>query len=516
MPPARALLRRTALACALASLVPASVASAGTPFTIGTTTSGNDQYSIAMNDGTGTAHVVFKSSVATDIVYCRLPQGATACSTTTTLSLDTEPGPGIQGPEQPWIVRNAGTGELVILDSRYIAGDVQKWSSLDDGATWSAGQQVSDADPGTDSRRPQILDGGTAVMPSFNTSKKVNRFSLNAPVFPDTQQTLSSGSVANLDYDVMAATAAGTELVATASSLSDTYSWALPTGQSVDSGAWPAEPTLVAANEKDPQLVTGGSQTFLFTSAAASIPRVRKWTGAGFGAATSINLGGVINRADASENGGNAGLTAAGPDQVRAAVSLDGGATFTPRVVANEAGVFPDIAVDNSGRGFAIWKGAGNAMRVADLTDVAPPPPVVSTPGATPVPTPTPGGGTVFVPGRPSGVPSTQTASGSGGTYTVTGPKTCVPRGGRFSVTLKFRKQRRKGNVFVKVTKVDFSISGKVKKTDRKAPFRQTLTATATAAKGSLITMRARAFIKVRKTKRIPKKSIFLRIRICS
>lgn len=526
MPTVHARLRRTALACAVATLAPASIASAGTPFTIGTTSSGNDQYSIALNDGTGTAHIVFKSSVASDVVYCKVPRGAAACASTTTLSMDTDPSPGfVQGPEHPWIIRNPGSGELQILDSRYVAGDVRAWRSVDDGATWTPGTgspalELSEDNPGTDPRRPVLLNGGFALMPSFNAGGlQIDRFALNGSEgTSETSAVLPPGSVANLEYDLMAASTTGTQLVATAASLASTYSWTLADQANADTvGSWSAAPTLVAENESSPQLISTAGQTYLFTSTNPSnVPRVRKWTGSGFGPATSINLAGNIYRADSAEGGAHSAVVATGATQIRAAVSGDGGATYVPRVVANEAGVFPDIAVDDSGQGFAIWKGDGNAMRVANLTDVAPPPAATPTPGPTPVPTPPPGGGTIFVPGGSPGVPTTQTGSGSGGTYTVTGPKTCVPRGGKFSVTLKVRKQKKKGNVFVKVTKVDFSIDGRIKKTDKKAPFRQTLVATATAAKGSTITMRARAFIKMRKTKRIPKKSIFLRIRICS
>ncbi len=517
MNPVHTRLRRAALACAVATLAPAAIASAGTPFTIGTTDSSNGGYSIAMHDGTGTAYVVFKKPTAGEVGFCRLPRAATACSATTTLTADTDPSPGaVEGPEQPWIFRNAASGELTIVDVRYVARDIRVWNSLDDGVTWSPHTLASDSGPGTDSRRPAILDGGLAAVPSFNTAKRINRIALDGTgAVGDTAATLSSGAVMNLDYDLMAAQAAGTELVATAASLTDTYSWLLPTGQNADVGAnWSANPTLVAAGEKRPQLVSGGGTTFLFTEALSG-PQVRKWTGAGFGAPTALGLGGVMHRADASGDGDSA-LVASSSSAVRVALSTDG-TIYSTRVIANEGGDFPDIAVDNVGQGFAIWKGAGNALRVADLTDIPPPSPVVPpTPGPTPTPIPTPVPGTIYRPGGSPGVATTQTGSGSGATYTVTGPRTCVPRGGRFRVTLKFKKQKRKGNVFVKVTKVDFSINGKIKKTDRTVPFRQTLTATATAAKGSTITMRARAFIKMRKTKRVPKKSIFLRIRICS
>jgi hypothetical protein len=511
MPRVHARLRRATLLAALATLLPAAAASAGTPFTLGTTTNGNDEYALAMDDATGTAYVVWQTT-ATQVAFCRLPRGARTCASTTTITAPGEVG-------QPWLLRTPGTGELTLVDVRYISGNVRVWTSGDDGATWAGPVQVSDADPGTDSRRPLRLDGGFLLTPTTNPALDVDRWALDGSEAATTTRTrLPAGAVGSLVYDLMAAPT-GTGLIATASNLADVYSWSIPDAAGADTAAsWSASPTLVAAGEREPQLVAGGGQVYLFTQ-FGEISRLRKLSGGAFGPPVDVALGGSRKRADASEDGGDAARVTSGSAGIRAAVTTDGGATVGVRTVAFESGSFPDVAIDDSGQGLAIWKVDGNGLRAADLTDVTPPPsPGPGTPG-TPGPTPTPVPGPpapLYVPGGASGVPSSQTASGNGGVYTVTGPKSCVPRGGRFTATLKVRKQKRKGNLFVKVTKVDFSISGKIKKTDRRAPFRQTLTATATAAKGSVITMRARAFIKVRKIKRIPKKSVFLRIRVCS
>jgi hypothetical protein len=93
-------------------------------------------------------------------------------------------------------------------------------------------------------------------------------------------------------------------------------------------------------------------------------------------------------------------------------------------------------------------------------------------------------------------------------------PKACVQPGQTFRVTLRWKRQRRKGNRFVKVTRADFYIGTRRVRIDRRAPFVQTLRVTAGARRGSTITVRARAFIKVKRGK-APKKSIRSTIKVC-
>jgi hypothetical protein len=108
--------------------------------------------------------------------------------------------------------------------------------------------------------------------------------------------------------------------------------------------------------------------------------------------------------------------------------------------------------------------------------------------------------------------PTTTTVPGASITFST--PQTCVRPGQRFSVRLTFKRQRRKGNKFVKVRRADFFIGTRRVKIDRKAPFSQVLTVTAGARPGSTLTVRARAYIKVRRGKS-PTKSIRSTIRVC-
>ena len=85
---------------------------------------------------------------------------------------------------------------------------------------------------------------------------------------------------------------------------------------------------------------------------------------------------------------------------------------------------------------------------------------------------------------------------------------------GSFTATLAFKQSTRKGTKKVKVTKVEFYIDKTRVKTDKKAPFRQTLTVRNLAA-GSRHTLKARATIKVRKGKS-PKKSVSTTFSVCA
>jgi hypothetical protein len=97
---------------------------------------------------------------------------------------------------------------------------------------------------------------------------------------------------------------------------------------------------------------------------------------------------------------------------------------------------------------------------------------------------------------------------------TLTGPRGCVRPGGTFVATLKWKRKKRKGNLFVKVRRTDFYIGKRRVKIDRKAPFRKTLRVRAGTARGSTVRLRARAFIKVKRG-RSPKKSLFVTFRVC-
>lgn len=123
--------------------------------------------------------------------------------------------------------------------------------------------------------------------------------------------------------------------------------------------------------------------------------------------------------------------------------------------------------------------------------------------GPAPAPTPTPVART-----------KTATATVPGARISLGVPNACVAPGQTFKVTLTWKKQKRKGNRFVKVRRADFYVGAKRVKIDRKAPFTQTLKVKAGTRSGSTVTVKARAYIKVSKGKS-PTKSIKTTVKVC-
>jgi PKD repeat protein len=114
---------------------------------------------------------------------------------------------------------------------------------------------------------------------------------------------------------------------------------------------------------------------------------------------------------------------------------------------------------------------------------------------------------------------ATKTASSSadGALFSLSAPNACVRKGRPFRVTLsikKLTKTKARGNVLVSVRKVVFSINAKNVKTLRSAPFRASLTVPGNAKPGSTVTLRARAYFKVRGGKGTTK-SITLALKSC-
>jgi len=93
-------------------------------------------------------------------------------------------------------------------------------------------------------------------------------------------------------------------------------------------------------------------------------------------------------------------------------------------------------------------------------------------------------------------------------------PNTCVNAGAKFKVTLAWKKQRRKGNKFIKITRTDFYNGRRRVKIVRRPPFVATLTVKSGTKPGAKVKVRARAFMKVKHGKQ-PTKSISTTITTC-
>jgi len=123
-------------------------------------------------------------------------------------------------------------------------------------------------------------------------------------------------------------------------------------------------------------------------------------------------------------------------------------------------------------------------------------------------PAPTPAAAPTGGPLRSSSV------STPGAKVTLSVPGGCVRPGGILRAKLGWKKQKRKGSVFVKVRRTDFFIGRKRVLLDRRAPFALRFKVPLATVPGSTLTVRARAYIKVRHG-RSPTKSIRVSVKVC-
>jgi photosystem II stability/assembly factor-like uncharacterized protein len=237
-------------------------------------------------------------------------------------------------------------------------------------------------------------------------------------------------------------------------------------------------------------VVGGSGGALVATDQATAIPDLVAPAGTVSGVTTTTVGTPTTFTANVADNAGGSGIDPA---------SLAWNATGVPAATGNPVTLtFPSpgfYVVAVSFRDLA-----GNAATASTSVTVAAaapstPPPVITGP---------------IIPARKSTTTSVPGAKISFGV-----PNTCVKAGSTFKVTLTWKKQKRKGNKFVKVRRADFYVGTKRAKIDNKAPFTQTLTVKASTKKGSTVTVKARAYIKVTKGKS-PTKSISSKIKVCA
>ena len=496
--------RLVILLATTALLIAVPAAQAGEPFTIG---EGDSPHLLV--DPDGTAHVAWSNAVTDRVHYCQVPRGATTCSRSIQFAPGFEPG-------TVFLVREGAN--LHIAMGYNATSDTYLWTTADNGATWSStGAPLKVYDFG-DGRPADMLAGpqaGQFTVASFNPGINVW-----APSFTNAEQgstahaSLPSGSVSSLGYDIQVAPTTDGGLVAVANNLANLYFWRMNPGLDPSvTGNWSTEPVLIAAGG-DSAVAGGSSGTFIMANDNSAHVEILAWNGGGFTPVFTANENPYINDITVGPAGGVAAVWRrnGAPNTMRFALSTDGGATFGIRNIVYEDVVMADmdVALANDNEGWVVYEGtnaesgAKRFIRLASTADITPP---ATQPPTTTPPTTTPP--TFSGPFRP--VNSTV----NGATITFTVPRTCVQPGQKFRVTLKWKRKKRKGNLFVKVRRADFYIGTRRVKIDRKAPFVQTLTATATAPRGSKITLRARAFIKVKRGKS-PTKSIRTSITVCT
>jgi hypothetical protein len=474
---------------ALASAALAPAAQAGTPFTIGT---GKDPH-LVVEPATGTMHAVWVDDPEAQTVrYCRVPRGATGCQITRDIPLALDS----QSVDEPFLLRQAD-GALLIVMTRYVGGNTVLWRSTDAGNSWSAPQQLYKAQTGTDHTEPVLGPVADAVtFADWNSGRSVFSAKLDGSQTATTQEANpETGGTGFLLYNFQIAPTGDGGLIAAADTLDQVGWWRMaPGADPSQSASWP-NPTILGPGQ-EVRVAGGPGGAYLLTKRRGVSPAVldvRKWTGGGFGAPVAVS--GAEGYLPDLAVGPSGAVAAAwrengSPNTLKAALSTNGGTSFStyqPTFDGNALFASLDIGLAQDTRGFAVWMGENKAIRAASLD---------------------PGGGAY------SGASADTTSAVPGADLLFGVPKGCVQPGQTFRVTLRWKRKKRKGNVFVKVNRTDFYIGSKVVKVDRKAPFVQTLTVTASAKRGSKITLRARAFIKVRKGK-APKKSVRTTIRVC-
>jgi hypothetical protein len=234
--------------------------------------------------------------------------------------------------------------------------------------------------------------------------------------------------------------------------------------------------------------VGGRGGRLLLSSTASATPDVVAPDGTVSGPVAVTAGVPAVFTANVADNAGGSGIDPAG---------FAWSATGVPAATGNPATLtFPSAGYYSVKVDFRDL--AGNAA-TASISVVVNAPPVVKAPPA-------------VIPPKPV---KTTSASVPGAKISFGVPNTCVKAGSTFKVTLTWKKQKRKGNKFVKVRRADFYIGSKRMKIDKKAPFTQTLTVKAGTKPGSTVTVKARAFVKVTKGKS-PTKSISSKIKVCS
>lgn len=487
----------------------------GAPATIG---AGVNPRVVVTPNGTG--HVVWSIPVrgldSSAVGYCRLPPGAAACDRSDILLFPSNRGLAKSGGDVT--IQAEGDALLRIVSACYGCGigdaqeGIQRWVSADGGGTFggepSLGGTPTNAGMGPDGL---TLAGGVYVTPADGDQI------IARPGTADTVAVDAASGAAFVHAPSIVQVPGQTKLVYATSDLFGIRT-AVFTGPDfaattlMDAGRWATDQVLPAPEPgiREPRLTAGAGGVLL--SYEQKLPLddhvlVRRFDPAKntFSAARAIES---AAEPDSSIDDASSGQDAAGrlhvvwrteleQKNLRYTRSDPGAGTFAAPVTIAQGETFanPEVAAGPSGAGWVVWQGGPGDAPIRAL----------------PVADPTAGGGS----GAPAGATTrTVSVTAAGARISLQLPAGCVKRGGTFRARLSWKKLKKKGNVFVKITRVDFTIGKARAKIDRRAPFVQTLRVSSAAARGASIRFRARAFIKVSKG-RPPKKSISTTIKVC-
>ena len=489
----------------------AAPASAATPFAVG---KGAAPKIAVGPDGRG--HVAWvipqQTGQPSHIGYCRIPAGGVACDATATIDFPTSGDVPYSDPNDLEIAVPSATKVVITAACGSCAGvapvvdRIYAMVSTDGGATFT-GQFLGSTPTAAGLQEGGLwLDApGLLVTPGEGTKAIVA--GSGASVTPGVAVVGPS-----FVYNPSVAQVPGaTTLVYAANDLGQiqyaVFTGALAVGELSDPARWLVSQTLTTPESDSGESVLTSGPSGLWLAYQRKVPgqgkvllrRFDAGTNA-FGASATIVSAGSADASpadpDVSEDASGRlhavwrGLVSS--EQLRYTRSGTDGTGFGAAVslASGEAFADLDVAAGADGSGWAVWHGMGDSpVRAVPLAIDAGP--------------------------VPGGAMTTTTATVPGASIDFGTPKACVQPGSPVRVTLKWKRKKRKGNLFVKVSRADFYIGAKVVKIDRTAPFVQTLKVTASARRGSTITLRARAFIKVRHGK-APKKSITAKLKVCA
>ena len=527
------MLARYLVALVVVLLVPTASAAAA-PFTAGA----GQEPSIAVGtDGTG--HVAWMVAQTTDdshagVGYCRIPAGATACNKSVTFRFPDGLDANAAGQVK---VFAPAPNKVVIVAACWNCPDITnrtfRYESITNGESW--------ADEPVEIGETLAPEGHGLWLEDAQLFMEVSTGKVKAAkaATPGEGVAYATGCICSY-YPEVARVPGSNKLVAATNDL-DFVKYGVYTGTTLDpvdindTVNWDKEKLLTAAegNNRDTSLASGPNGlalTYLETATTPDRVGLRRFD-------PLTNTFGAPSYVDGEDTFDNDPVE---PDSFQDPagrmhfvwrVSRDDGRlryrvtdtsgnnlSVSANLAAKEAFSQPEVAAGADGKGFAVWSSGvtGNTnIRVVPLEPFQETP-VTQTPTPTPTPVPRPPIVTPpVIPPAYSGPTRTTTSSAPGGSTVSFGvPRSCVAPGSTYKVRLGLKAKKRKGRVVVKLTRVDFYIGTRIAKTDRKAPFVQTLTVAVGTTSGIRINLRARGQIKIR-TGKPRSKSVRATIRVC-
>ena len=442
-------MRRLLLATLVAAAVAPSSAAAPAPFTVGT-----GKYPRIAVDGAGTAYAAWNvrtGGVATSVMFCKVPRGATACASTQTLTSQLE-------SNDPPAVFLPAPGVVLVLTHVCCNDHTYLFRSNDGGGSFGPPVEVGTIGPSGDAALAP--DGSIMAVTDTNT---FGTFFQRLPTDGSAAVTTQANPLPANEYGGTIGFAGGRPVIAAWD-----FNSSAPNGH-IEFTTSPAGDPNVTASWTPPVTVGTGADTRMATATTGLFLLshdgdpgqerlvVRAFSGSGFGAPVTIATGGSPrDEALFADAGGHVGATWERSSNLDFAQTTPGGAFQAPIVVTSDSGVgiFDQTgATAPDGQGFAIWDQNSSSGQVRMV-------PLVYAQKST----------------------TSETTVGTDILTLATTPGCVQANGGKIVATLSTRSKKRKGHVVVKVGTADFGVDKAVRKVDRRSPFKVTLVITGLAS----------------------------------